>query len=339
MNQRKRRAGYVLVLVVMLLVGIFAMAALVIDIGFARFAHRQMQTAVDAAALEGLRGEGDTSRDYETRQDAAEQVISWIFDNDLDASNGDDGVAGVGGQFGAGPLVQFTGGAGGLVSASQLMDVDSNNAAYKPVLQPGTNAAGKFRVAIQRGGAIDDSADLWAHGPAVPFLFARGSLLQRQVIANGIAVGANGTAQAIPAVKIGMPIDGFPGAVAIGYSLEDWNMRSANPVVLGELGLQIGDPVTSDGEATTLPDGYCSIFENFGGTENPDETKIYYVVGFGRIQGGMPLWNSAHVAPGNASCQLREVWASIDPSIRDDILAKARDVKNGLQVSALSAHR
>ena len=50
-----KRDGYVLVLVVMLLFGIFAMAALVIDIGFARHAQRQMQTAVDSAALEGLR--------------------------------------------------------------------------------------------------------------------------------------------------------------------------------------------------------------------------------------------------------------------------------------------
>ena len=48
------RGGYVLVLFVLLLFGIFAMAALVIDIGFARLAQRQMQTAADAAALEGI---------------------------------------------------------------------------------------------------------------------------------------------------------------------------------------------------------------------------------------------------------------------------------------------
>ena len=45
-----------LVLFVMLFVGIMGLAALVIDMGFARLAQREMQTAVDSAALEGLRG-------------------------------------------------------------------------------------------------------------------------------------------------------------------------------------------------------------------------------------------------------------------------------------------
>jgi len=50
-HQSRKRGGYVLVLVVLLLFGLMAMAALVIDIGFARLAQRKMQTATDAAAL------------------------------------------------------------------------------------------------------------------------------------------------------------------------------------------------------------------------------------------------------------------------------------------------
>ena len=49
------RAGYALVLFVMIFFGLMGLAALVIDMGFARLAQRQMQTAVDSAALEGLR--------------------------------------------------------------------------------------------------------------------------------------------------------------------------------------------------------------------------------------------------------------------------------------------
>ena len=49
------RAGYALVLFVMIFFGLMGLAALVIDMGFARLAQNQMQTAVDCAALEGLR--------------------------------------------------------------------------------------------------------------------------------------------------------------------------------------------------------------------------------------------------------------------------------------------
>ena len=49
------RAGYALVLFVMMFFGMMGLAALVIDMGFARLAQRQMQTAVDSAVLEGLR--------------------------------------------------------------------------------------------------------------------------------------------------------------------------------------------------------------------------------------------------------------------------------------------
>ena len=38
----------------MMFFGLMGLAALVIDMGFARLAQRQMQTAVDSAALEGI---------------------------------------------------------------------------------------------------------------------------------------------------------------------------------------------------------------------------------------------------------------------------------------------
>ena len=45
--QGGNREGYAAVLFVMLFFGLMGLAALVIDIGFARLAQRQMQTAVD----------------------------------------------------------------------------------------------------------------------------------------------------------------------------------------------------------------------------------------------------------------------------------------------------
>ena len=61
MKPRRRkpadRAGYALVLFLMMLFGLMGLAALVIDLGFARSAQRQMQTAVDSAALGDCAGE------------------------------------------------------------------------------------------------------------------------------------------------------------------------------------------------------------------------------------------------------------------------------------------
>ena len=106
MRTSTQRNGYVMVLFAMLLFGLFAIAALVIDLGFARLAQRQMQSAADSAALEGLHGEGGATLTYLQRQERAEQIIAWTFDDDLDSSNGDAGT------LGAGPIVDFSGGAG-----------------------------------------------------------------------------------------------------------------------------------------------------------------------------------------------------------------------------------
>lgn len=125
-----QRRGYVLVFFAMLSFGLMGLAALVIDIGFVRLTQRQMQTAADAAALEGMRFRDDPSvvenaRDAARRQRASD-VVAWTFDDDLNPDNGDDGAfydsaypnphAGdpydVAGRFGAGPVLKFTDGAG-----------------------------------------------------------------------------------------------------------------------------------------------------------------------------------------------------------------------------------
>lgn len=131
-----RRGGYVLILVVLLLFGIMAMAALVIDLGYARLTQRQMQTAVDAAALEGLRyrdslwpeasNPNSTEFDIE-RRNAASLTVARMFDDNLMADSEDPL------QYGAGPNVEFSGGAGDPdMAASQDMTIPGTPV-YKPI--------------------------------------------------------------------------------------------------------------------------------------------------------------------------------------------------------------
>ena len=53
--RRRNRDGNVLVVFGFLVFACMAIAALVIDVGFARLTQHEMQTAADTAALEGLR--------------------------------------------------------------------------------------------------------------------------------------------------------------------------------------------------------------------------------------------------------------------------------------------
>jgi hypothetical protein len=135
-GKRPDRAGYALVLFLMMVFGLMGLAVLVIDLGFARLAQRQMQTAVDSAALEGLRWRDDpmldpTLTDQARRQKASDMVAN-VFDDDLDPTNGDTG------QFGAGPVVDFTGGVGPAeLVASQTMS-PGVPPVYKPKRADGT---------------------------------------------------------------------------------------------------------------------------------------------------------------------------------------------------------
>ena len=100
----ERRTGYVLVLFVTMFVCLMGLAALVIDMGFARLAQRQMQTAVDSAALEGLRGQ-DCLPIRPRSEQASHDGRPGCSTDEVDSSGGTV-------QYGAGPVVQFTGGIG-----------------------------------------------------------------------------------------------------------------------------------------------------------------------------------------------------------------------------------
>ena len=74
-----RRAGYVYVMFAFMFFGLLGLAALVIDIGFARLAQRQMQSAVDSAALEGLRWQSVSSANPLLPRQQASQIVADLF--------------------------------------------------------------------------------------------------------------------------------------------------------------------------------------------------------------------------------------------------------------------
>ncbi len=231
-GRRSARAGYALVLFVMIFFGLMGLAALVIDMGFARVAQRQMQTAVDSAALEGLR----TSP--EPRQQASNMVAN-LFADSLDSSGGTV-------QNGAGPVVDFSGGTGPAdMAAAQTMSVPSSPL-YQPTRSDGTpglelnpsNAtegdmvagtynAGQpsaeaddytrddftpavsgsatssaFLVRMRRTGGssntsgFDQEPGVSSAGPTLPILFGRGSMMARSGSTGQLSVASGVTVRA-----------------------------------------------------------------------------------------------------------------------------------------------
>src|SRR5258708_5612179 len=123
---------------------VFAMCAvlsLIVDAGYARITQGQMQIAADTAALEGIRkrdvgvlnpATGQTVDDPFAsdciRRASANRLVHWVFDDDMNAANGD-----VDYQFGAGPIIDLTDGATSL-HALQTSSVPDTHV-YKPDLQ------------------------------------------------------------------------------------------------------------------------------------------------------------------------------------------------------------
>lgn len=120
---------------------LLALTAIVVDAGLLRLTQAQMQTAADAAALEGLRARDVRVLDQATsqpvldsfasdclRRSAARRVVRSMFDDDLDPSTeGADDV------FGAGPIIDLTEGATSLHAYSD-MSVPAARV-YKPAPQ------------------------------------------------------------------------------------------------------------------------------------------------------------------------------------------------------------
>ena len=125
----------------MISLALCAMLSMIIDIGYARLAQGQMQNAVDAAAIEGMR-KRDAGTDA-ARRTAANNFVNDTFDDDLDPTDGDDY------NFGAGPIIDLTDGLTTLHGAQVATIPDVH--VYKPSLQAnlgnepqGDMVAGRF---------------------------------------------------------------------------------------------------------------------------------------------------------------------------------------------------
>jgi hypothetical protein len=113
-----------LIQVAMIAFALCAMLSLIIDVGYARITQGQMQNAVDTAAIEGMRQSGSNET---TRRTAAGNFVTYTFDDDFNADDGDAY------NFGAGPIIDLTGDISTLHGAQVASIPDPY--VYKPTLQ------------------------------------------------------------------------------------------------------------------------------------------------------------------------------------------------------------
>ena len=93
------RRGSILTWFAVFLFAALPFMALLVHLGMVTLTWRQMQTAVNTAAIEGLRFRDELSD--ADRRVQVQELVSALFDDDLDSSNGDTM------QFGAGPDIEF----------------------------------------------------------------------------------------------------------------------------------------------------------------------------------------------------------------------------------------
>ncbi|WP_231744453.1 Tad domain-containing protein [Stieleria neptunia] len=343
-----------MVLLAMLLFGLFAMAALVIDLGFARLAQRQMQSAADSAALEGLRFRDQlppnaSSTDFEVeRRTHVQQWVTNAFDDDLGATSDDH-------TYGGGPIVDFVGGAGDAsLNASQTMStpptpfyrptLSTNLSGTSPNSDSGDMVSGYFDRTLDNPNFdsdippseneyVDDdtgqyvrrnfiagdmaqrsthnaflvrlrrtgetlSSELGSSGPPIPYLFGRGSLMDRGLTGDGMRVRATSIASVRPIVCVGSedPARNIIGSIGMSVSAADFEAGDlSNPLEFH--GRCIGDPVTSTTVTNfgSLPrSGYLGIHQIY---------DVPRVIAFTRVevQASNTIQASTFLAHQNAS--------------------------------------
>lgn len=87
---RRDRKGQSLILVLLILIALAGVLALTFDYGFVILARRQMQTGVNASALDGLRGQGIATYDVNDqllRRENAQLLLRSNFDDDFDLTS------------------------------------------------------------------------------------------------------------------------------------------------------------------------------------------------------------------------------------------------------------
>lgn len=292
------RRGASLVLFCVLVFALMAAAAVTVDVGMASLTQAQMQAAVDTASLEAHRwrqyAEFENTSD-ERRRLAAAHLASLVFDDDLDASNGDTM------GFGAGPVVDVSPwepkGGGNLLTVP-------DEPVYKPALQPnwgdlefGDMISGTFHPG-QPGGETSDyeRADFtpapgpperWlgdgflvrmrrssvpygddeideksSRGPGVPVLFGRGAPIHGAEGAaynpreHGLTVRATSVAVARPALSVGVTPRDANGNLIPQVAGDAYNEYDHLGVAPFAVSLEFWNRYTLDDPACVVVDGY-----------------------------------------------------------------------------------
>jgi hypothetical protein len=261
--------GAVLVQVVLLLFGIMALAALVVDLGIATLARVAMQGAADAAALEGLRWRDALSD--EERRERASGFVALAFDNDLDPSADSRGT-------GAGPVLRVEGGVGDGDALGTLamgepagyrprlqLNLDNATAgdlvagAWDPMATHGeapdytradfdpAGAPDAFLVRLRRtrnASGLDDQPAVASTGPTLPFLFGRAGPMRggdpgagysprhHGLTVRGTAIASARCALAVGAARVDPdPALAVDGVTSFALSLVLWNALPATVTV------------------------------------------------------------------------------------------------------------
>ena len=311
---RSNRNGTVMILFAMLIFLVMAIGGMVIDLGLARVTQRQMQSAVDSAALEAMRGHdlqtlGDANGETDRRSNAS-NMVSWTFQDINPPTSQETNLA-------VGPSLSFEGGVGDpALGASQHLTVPDQHT-YPPLQNNLNNApngdmvAGiysndplashaespdyersdftvdpngtSFLVRMRRTNEKIDGASV---GPPLPLLFTRGSLSQLPRN-NGISVRATAIADGRPALYVGSLQDSDqPQPAPFALAISDWesNVDSAAGKNIQVADHAVGDPLNDTGDTSPLPDGrwYIPLYGSIAGTAGN------YILGFGvgQVTGG-----------------------------------------------------
>ena len=255
------RRGTVLTWFAMLLFVLLPLMTLIVHLGMVTLTRRQMQTAVNSAAVEGLRGRSESTLSETDRRERVRDLVSAVFDDDLNSVSGDSL------RLGAGPVILLDNEPsdislpGTTFKAARTIK-PANIRVYDPVLElnevnepygdmidglylPGGNHSetgsylrgdfnpvvdgDDFLVRLRRTNnpdSLDNIPDVSSSENTIPFLFGRGpyggtEFLDRRE--RGTIVRATAISQAQPVITVGVP---SPPDIDRGLALFEINFVS-----------------------------------------------------------------------------------------------------------------
>lgn len=262
-RHRSPRRGSILTWFAVFLFALLPLITLVVHLGMVTLTRRQMQTAVNTAAIEGLRFRDDGNLSESARRERVRDLVSAVFDDTLDTSDGDAL------RLGAGPVITFdnepsditlpgtefkaarTIKAGNIGVYDPVLELNEGNEVHGDMLRgtytPGVghtedndytrpdgdftpDATGDaFLVRLRRtdnAGGLDTVAGVSSSGPPIPFLFGRGPYGDSQFLnrrERGTIVRATAIAQQQRVKAVGSPFMAVPGVSPLRILRSHWD--------------------------------------------------------------------------------------------------------------------